>query len=158
MRLKIFNRKLHEKTKLLIIAASEILLESRKIVLEHPREVGLLLIDYTKRILELPEVKACGEIMLGDATIRREFASRISNESGKRIEKPPIGVIYDCYLRPFLSEYFRTLKDVGFDQDIFNALYRKFEEYLYSDSLRYRILAPLGGFKSDVDVIELEED
>lgn len=158
MRSKILNQELREKTKFLIIAVSKILLESRKIILEHHREIGFLLLDYGKEILELPEVKACAKIMLGDVAIRREFASRISDKSGKPIEKPPIRSIYEFYLRPFLSQYFMILKDVGLDQDTFNALYTRFEEYLYSDSLKYKIISPLAGFKSDVDVIELEKN
>jgi len=86
MRSKVLNQKLYEKTKLLIIALSKVLLESRKIILEHHREIGFLLLDYRKEILELPEVKACAKIMLGDVAIRREFASRIS-ESWKARRK-----------------------------------------------------------------------
>ena len=157
MRSKILNQKLYEKIKLLIIAVSEILLESKKIILEHPHEIGFLLIDHGKEITELPEAKACAKIMLSDAAIRREFASRLSDEARKPIEKPAIGLIYEVYLRQFLSQYFRTLKDVGFDQDIFNPFYMKFKEYSYSDSLKFQVLSPLAGFKSGVDVIELEK-
>jgi len=33
----------------------------------------------------------------------------------------------------------------------------KFKEYSYSDSLKFQVLSPLAGFKSGVDVIELEK-
>lgn len=93
--------------------------------------------------------------MLGDVAIRREFASRISDNAGKPVEKPSTKGIFASYLSPVIRQYFATLKDVGFDQDIFNALYLKFEEYVYADSLKYNINSPLSGFISGVDVIEL---
>jgi hypothetical protein len=51
MRVKIINQELYEKTKLLIIAVSKVLLESRKILLEHHREIGFLLLDYKKQCM-----------------------------------------------------------------------------------------------------------
>lgn len=151
---KIQNHDLYEAMKSLVIVVSRILLASRG--LKPFREPILMLLDHEKEIVQLSEAKKCAEIMESDVTIRREFASRISREDGTPVEAPGVETIYDCYLRLFLSQYFRNCGAFRFDQDIFQTLYVGFEEYLYSDSLRYMVFAPLAGFESDIDVIQLD--
>jgi hypothetical protein len=155
MQFKIQNPKLYEAMKLLVAAVSKLLNRGTR---KRPlRDVGLLLLDYGKEIVQLPETKECARIMESEIQIRKEFASRISKDD-EPVERPGVGSIYEFYLRPLLSRYFKDLGDLRLDQEVFGSLYVGFEEYLYSDSMSYIVLAPLAGFKSDADVIQLKKD
>ena len=152
--MKTISRRLYEKIKLLIIATSKILLECRKSKLKRRREIALLLLDCEKEISELPEVRACAETMISDVAI----ATNLSLDVGISVEKLVIEQVYVSYLRSFLFQYFQKVNDIVFDKEVFGLQYAKFEEYLYSDSIKYIIIAPLAGFKNGVDVIELQKN
>lgn len=141
---------------LLVAKVSKILLKNTR---KHPfADIDLLLFDHDKQIAQLPESKVCADIMQNDVVIRREFGSRISDNTGKPVEKPDISSISRLYFLPLLIQYFRAVEFFEVDVDVFYPLYYRFEEYLYSDSLRYEVLAPLVGFDCDVDLIQLDKN
>jgi len=109
-------------------------------------------------MVELPESKNLEKIMHANSSIRREFASKISNNEGKPVEKPDIGTIIMAYIAPFFGQYFRVAGSTEFIEEIFNPLYLRFEEYLLTDSLSFKVLAPLVGFTMGAAIIELDEN
>jgi len=142
--------------KLLIVKVSNILLKS---TWKRPfADIDLLLFDHNEQIAQLPESKVCADIMQNDVIIKREFGSKFSDNAGNPVEKPGVSTIARSYFLPLLIQYFRAVEFFEINEDVFHALYLRFEEYLYSDSLRYEVLAPLAGFTCDVDLIQLEKN
>lgn len=155
---KPINQDLYEATKNLVIAVSKFLLKDRKLILANKQNVGIVLLNRREKISQLSETKSCGNIMLSESEVRREFASRLTDNNGNPFEKPDIQSIFDFYLRGILGQYFRSLGDIGFDKEIFDPLYGEYEKYLYSDQIDYCIRSPLVGFSSDVETLQLDKD
>lgn len=131
----------------------------RKNIEKRPiHDSGFFLKETRDIIVELPESKILEKVMHENSSIRREFAYRISDSERKPVEKPGIGTIFGAYIAPFFSQYFIAAGSTEFIEEIYNPLYFRFEEYLLSDSLSFKVVAPLVGFTSDAAIIELDEN
>ena len=74
--------------KLLVATVSKILIKGTR---KRPlRDIAFLLLDYGEQIAQLPASEACADIMQNDDSIRREFASKLSDKAGKLVKEPGI--------------------------------------------------------------------
>lgn len=57
-----------------------------------------------------------------------------------------------------IARYLERLDVLMHDEQRFRPVYRRIEDYLHSDSLTFRVLAPINGLQSIAVPVELEED
>ncbi len=91
-----------------------------------------------------------------------EQAMRADNQIARHLDTSvgtsgwswPVDV--DGCLRMFLAWLLNGQKTLEFDEPRFVATYEAMEDYFYSDSVRFRAVAPLPEFMMDVDRLDLE--
>jgi len=109
-------------------------------------------VDSNAQLLKsLKEYAEATEAMRSDAKFSRHLSKLVgTSESKGRIDE-------DIVLRHILIALFQEQNALTFKESVFARLYAITEDYFYSDQLEYMAFAPLPGFKTDVEVIPLEE-
>lgn len=108
----------------------------------------LLEVMYERALKELPDYKRAVEALEADEVI----AKHLNTLSGtiktlRRIEAD------DC-LRSLLITYINEQEKT--EEDAYDRVYERIEDYFYQDVLAYKYLAPLNNFKMEVEKVELE--
>ena len=102
-------------------------------------------------ISDLAEAKLCRKLLEGDPTIGRHLNRMVGAfTSAARIDS-------DSVLRAFLDAFMTELQSLRFDENTFLKVYREMEGFFYSDVVQTEVFAPLEGFYSDTDVIDLDD-
>jgi len=61
------------------------------------------------------------------------------------------------YLQMFVTELYADVRGLQFQDDIFEAVYQRMEDFFYRDTFPFRLVTALHAFTMDVDKIELDE-
>ncbi|MFQ5976746.1 MAG: hypothetical protein ACE5OZ_01290 [Candidatus Heimdallarchaeota archaeon] len=106
---------------------------------------------WDSHIEKLAEAKSCVREMQRDQIINKHFGQLVGSVIGGQTSHS-----LGDYLRQFLCFMIVEVGDFVFKENVFNRLYAKMEHFFYSETLKYRILAPISGFRA-VREIELGE-
>lgn len=98
-----------------------------------------------------PSYGAVAAAMHSDRTVAAHFDQMVSVGLGsRRIE-------FDACLRGFLASVLAASAKLSFDAECFAIVYECFEDFFYSSTLDLRAVAPLYGFWSDRERIDLKD-
>jgi hypothetical protein len=107
---------------------------------------------HTENFKGLEAYKAVSQAMEQDETISRHLNTLVGTvESSSRVET-------DDFLDSVLNRLLRGRDGTAFHEDEFNKLYERIENFFYTDTLRFRVLAPLYRFEMEPERIELRTD
>jgi len=171
------NKELYEKCKVFTVNALSLLrnkmkqgetlpfIPQRKIIIKELSDSGaqwsesfdktlsfILFIDqHEKEIMTLTDYEACEKLLYKDPVISVQLNAMFGtvDESG-RIDAKHIlfSILHDIVLKT---------ENFDFNEEEFNISYSRVENSLYSDKLKFRLIAPLENFRCDVEEIDLGE-
>jgi hypothetical protein len=105
---------------------------------------------HKKQIEELPEFRACMEIMRSDPVISKHVNRLVGTQDARELR-----TTWD-YLQYFLLKQLSQLPErLEFNPEIFDNMYFDLEQFFYSENIKLQAFAPLHNFNSDVHEIEL---
>lgn len=109
-----------------------------------------LLYNHLETIRELPEFNECTESLLKTEIFRKELSLKTHPDNYG-------SALLNHLILPFLIEYLESTKNFAFDENVFNEEFTELKNYLYSETLEYRVITPLLKFSADVEAIDLDE-
>lgn len=113
-------------------------------------QVSIILHQQEDNVKEMEEFKVSIKLMNVDQKINGVLGKLV----GTMLQKSSVGNAEECILG-FVKQLY--LKNKKFNVNEFSSFYERFEELFYSDSLNFIDRVRLNNFKSEVEIMELEE-
>jgi Apea-like HEPN len=119
-----------------------------KIAAEH------LVSDYREELFNSPEYNAVVDTVISTPALSSVLCPDVAGQ-------PPLDLsrqkqMLEAYFSTFLVEYIKTKQDVSFAQRIFEDIYQKFEEYIYStEPILTKELIHIRNLRSEIDNVSI---
>lgn len=108
--------------------------------------------DLWNKIKELEEYKKCVEYMNKDEVIRKHLNKIVGTHEAK------VRVDIDSTLQKFLLNIIHEQNDLRFRKKVFLKHFERMVDFFNKSKLKFYAFAPLEGFSSEVDEIELDKN
>lgn len=115
-------------------------------------DFAIFVYDLWNKIKELEEYKKCAEYMNKDEVIRKHLNKIVGTHEVKVI------VDIDRTLQKFLLNIIHEQNDLRFRKKVFLKHFERMVDFFNKSKLKFYAFAPLEGFSSEVDEIELDKN
>jgi len=110
------------------------------------------------KIKELLEFSSCIEWMIQDPITKELESAKIVDEEGNPVENLDLRPFFERELFNFLSKFVYEYKTLDYNTGHFLCFYKKLEDYLYADELKFKDFSYLENFQCDLDEIDFGDN
>lgn len=125
--------------------------QSHEIAKRFEQDHSYFLFNHFEEIEQTVEFTSCIDFMMRDDVIRKHFPI---GPNGKRIGGPTF--LRSSYIFPFLSNFSEEMRGFGFDLNIFDKVYKEFENYFYKTETEILKFSPIQNLDCELEEIELK--
>lgn len=125
--------------------------QSHEITKRFEQDHSYFLFNHFEEIEQTVEISSCIDFMMRDDIIRKHFPI---GPNGKRIGGPTF--LRSSYIFPFLSNFSEEMRGFVFDLNIFDKVYKEFENYFYKTETKILKFSPIQNLDCELEEIELK--